>query len=51
MDILPSQMIKVIDIKDKGRGVIATKEIKSGEIIEICPILFISKTEADFVKD
>jgi uncharacterized protein len=48
MEILPPQKIKVVDIEGKIRGVIATQDIKSGEIIEVCPIVFISKKEADF---
>ena len=34
MEILPPEKIKISDIKGKGRGVIATKDIKKGEIIE-----------------
>jgi len=50
IQILPPQKIKVIDIKGKGRGVVATQEIKKEEIIEYCPIVFISKKEVAFFK-
>ena len=50
MEILPPKKIKIINIKGKGRGVVATKNIKKGEIIEFCPIVFISKKEADFLE-
>ena len=46
--ILPPKKIKVVDIKGKGRGVVATQDIKKGEIIEYCPIIFISDKEASF---
>lgn len=48
MEILPPKKIKIVDIQGKGRGVIATEDIKNGEIIEICPIIFISKKETKF---
>ena len=51
MEIFPPQKIKIVDIEGKGRGVIATQDIKNGETIEICPILYISKEEADFIKN
>jgi SET domain-containing protein len=48
MEIIPPRKIKIIDVQGKGRGVVATEDIKSGEIIEICPIIFISEKEGDF---
>ncbi|MBI2054057.1 MAG: SET domain-containing protein-lysine N-methyltransferase [Candidatus Staskawiczbacteria bacterium] len=48
MEILPAKKIKIIDIKGRGRGVVATKNIARGEIIEFCPIVFISEKEASF---
>ncbi|MDO8554982.1 MAG: SET domain-containing protein-lysine N-methyltransferase [bacterium] len=51
MDILPPQKIKVIDIKGKGRGVVATQDIQAGETIEVCPIVFLSKKEIDFLEN
>lgn len=48
MEISPPKKIKVIDIKNKGRGVAATQDIKKGEIIEFCPVVFISEKEASF---
>jgi SET domain-containing protein len=51
MEIVPPTKIKVIDIKGKGRGVVATQDISNGEIIEYCPIIPISKKEADFLEN
>ena len=48
MKISIPKKIKVGDVNGKGRGVIATKDIKKGEIIEFCPIVFISEKEASF---
>lgn len=48
MEILPPTKIKIIDIQGKGRGVIATDDIKRDEIIEYCPIIFISEKETSF---
>ena len=48
MEIFPPKKIKIADIKGKGRGVIATKNIKKGEIIEFCPVIFISEQEVSF---
>lgn len=50
MEILPPKKIKVVKIEGKGRGVVATQNIKAGETIEVCPIILISQKEADFVK-
>jgi len=49
MDIHPPKKVKIVKIKGKGRGVIATKKIKSGEIIEVCPLLVLSDIEAEHV--
>ena len=51
MEIFPPTKIKVINIKGKGRGVVATQDILKGEIIECCPIIPISKKEADFLEN
>ena len=32
MEILPPKKIKIVDIQGKGRGVIATEDIKEGRI-------------------
>ncbi len=48
MDIFPAQKIKVVEMEVKGMGVVATQDIKAGEAIEVCPIVFISKKEAEF---
>jgi uncharacterized protein len=50
MKIVPPTKVKVIDIKSKGRGVVAARAIKKGEIIEYCPIVFVSKKEWLFAK-
>ncbi len=51
MKIIPPTKIKIISIKGKGRGVIATKNIKKNEVIECCPIIFLSDKEAKFFKN
>ncbi len=48
MEIIPPKKIKIVDIKGKGRGVVAIEDIKLGEVIEICPIVFISEEEKNF---
>jgi len=50
MDILPPKKIKVTNIPGKGRGVIATENIKAGEVIEVCPIVFLSDKEVSFLE-
>jgi len=49
MDIYPPQKVKVVKIKGKKRGVVATKKIEAGEIIEICPLLVLSEVDAEHV--
>lgn len=51
MKISPPKKIKIINIINKGRGVVAIQDIEKDEIIETCPIIFISKEEADFIKN
>ncbi|KKP33090.1 MAG: hypothetical protein A2312_03625 [Candidatus Staskawiczbacteria bacterium RIFOXYB2_FULL_32_9] len=51
MEIFPPKKIKIVDVPGKGRGVVALEDIEKDEIIEICPILFISKKEVDFIKN
>ena len=34
-------------IKNAGRGVFATADIKKGEVIEICPVLIFNKKDTD----
>ena len=48
-EILPPKKIKIIKIKGKGRGVVAIKKIKKGEVIEVCPIIFLSEKETEFI--
>ena len=48
MEILPPKKVKVIEMEIKGMGVVATEDIKVGEIIETCPVVFISKEEVEF---
>lgn len=49
MDIHPPEKVKIVKLKGKGRGVIATKKIKSGEIIEICPLLILPDLDAEHI--
>jgi hypothetical protein len=51
MEIIPPTKVKIIEIVGKGRGVVATQKISKGEIIETCPIIEISKKEADFIQN
>ncbi|MEK7664515.1 MAG: SET domain-containing protein-lysine N-methyltransferase [Patescibacteria group bacterium] len=48
MEIFPAKKIKIVEIKGKGRGVMAIESIEKDEIIEFCPIIFISEKEASF---
>lgn len=48
MEIFPPRKIKIAEIKGKGKGVVATENIEKDEIIEFCPIIFISEKEASF---
>jgi hypothetical protein len=50
MEILPPKKIKIVDIQGKGRGVVATEDIIKGEIIETCPIIFISDREVEMIE-
>ncbi|MFH1007203.1 MAG: SET domain-containing protein-lysine N-methyltransferase [Candidatus Latescibacterota bacterium] len=47
MDIHPPKKVKVVRIKGKGRGVVAAEQIRSGEIIEVCPLLILSDLDAE----
>ena len=49
MEIYPPKKVKVVNIKGKGKGVVATDEIRPGEVIEICPFLILSDTDAEHV--
>jgi uncharacterized protein len=49
MEISPPRKIKIINIEGKGRGVVATSKIFSGEIIEVCPLLILSDIDAGHV--
>jgi hypothetical protein len=46
MSIVPPSKIKIIEIHGKGRGVVATKKINTGEVIEVCPLLVLSDVDA-----
>lgn len=50
MEIFPPKKIKVVNIKGKGRGVVATQNIKKNETIEYCPVVFLSDEEAELFK-
>ena len=47
-DIFPPKKVKVVEMPVKGMGVIATENIRKGETIEICPVVFISEKEVEF---
>lgn len=50
-EILPPKKVKIVPIKGKGYGVIATANIKKGETIETFPIVFISHKDSEFLND
>ncbi len=50
MEIEIPSKIKIVDIKGKGRGVVATQKIEKGEVIETCPIIVLSQKECDFIE-
>lgn len=53
MEISPPKKIKIADVADvkgMGRGVFATEKIATGEIIEYCPVIFISEKESLFLE-
>ena len=41
--------IKKSKIKNAGRGVFASVDIRKGEVIEVCPILIFRETDTDLV--
>ena len=49
MAIHPPKKVKIVKIKGKGRGVIATDSIASGEVIEICPFFVLSDVDTEHV--
>lgn len=51
MEIFPPKKIKIAPSKGKGRGVFATEDIAKGEIIEYCPIIFLSDKEVEFFEN
>ncbi|MDO8505902.1 MAG: SET domain-containing protein-lysine N-methyltransferase [bacterium] len=51
MDIHPPKKIKISEIENKGRGVVATEKILKNEIIEYCPILLLRKKDSTFIKN
>ncbi len=48
-DIYPPKKIKIIGIKNKGRGVVATKKILKDEIIEYCPLVLLGEKDSYFM--
>lgn len=51
MEILPPKKIKITEIKNKGRGVVATKKILKNEIIEIFPLVILRPQDNRFIKN
>ena len=52
-DLVPIECptkVMLVDIKGKGRGVVATQLIKKGEVIEICPTIVLSNLESEFIR-
>lgn len=50
MDISPPKKIKIIEIKNRNRGAVATEKIFKNEIIEYCPLIIIGKKDSQFIK-
>lgn len=46
-DLLPPTKIKIASVQGKGRGVVATKKIKKGEIIEKSPFIILSQIDTE----
>jgi len=51
MKIFPPKKIKIVNIQGKGFGVVSTKIIKKNEIIEICPVIYLSDNERKFIEN
>ena len=43
--------LKVKTTRKKGRGVFANRKIKKGEIIEVAPVIVLSRREAKTLND
>lgn len=51
MNVRPPRKIKIVEIKNKGRGVIAAEKIFKNEIIEYCPLIILRKKDSQFIKN
>lgn len=49
LEILPPKKVKVMTVAGKGLGVFATTDIKTDEVIEIIPIVFLSAKDSNYV--
>lgn len=45
----PPAKIQVSFVEGKGRGIVATQPIHQGEIIEVCPLVVLSRKDSAFV--
>jgi SET domain-containing protein len=43
--------IKICTTAEKGRGVFATRDISTGEVIEECEVILLSKWDINFIKN
>lgn len=52
MQLTPSAKIYIANskIENAGRGIFATRNIKIGEIIEVCPIILINEGEVPYIR-
>lgn len=50
MEIFPPQKIKIAEVSGKGLGVVAVQNIAKGEVIEVCPIIFLSEKDTHYTK-
>ncbi|KKQ57905.1 MAG: hypothetical protein US77_C0016G0016, partial [Microgenomates group bacterium GW2011_GWC1_38_14] len=39
------------NIKNAGRGVFATQKIKKGEVIEVCPLIIVPKSDMSNLRE
>ena len=49
--IIPPTKIKIVETPGKGLGVVATADIKKGEIIETFPVVYLSKKDVKYLDD
>lgn len=51
MEIFPPKKIKIVEIENKGRGVVATEKILKNEIIEHCAVIVLGERDLAFIEN